>query len=81
VGWFDGNRSFCGSHLLYVVLFWSDHWHRYVLNFLVIIYLSFVTFDLWFSIICIENLNELFCMLEVDWVVRVVGVVVVVADA
>ena len=27
-GWFSGKSSFCGIHLLYVVLFWSDHWHR-----------------------------------------------------
>jgi hypothetical protein len=45
-GWFSGKSSHCGIHLLYVMLFWSDHWHRYVLNCLVILYLSFVTFDL-----------------------------------
>jgi hypothetical protein len=45
-GWFSGKSSRYGIHLLYVMLFWNDHWHRYVLNCLVILYLCFVTFDL-----------------------------------
>ena len=62
-GWFSGKSSCCGNHLLYVMLFWSDHWHRYVLNSLVILYLSIVVFDLWFSIVCMGNLSGLFFML------------------
>ena len=62
-GWFSGKSSHCGSHLLYVVLFWSDHWHRYMLIFFVILYLSLVLFDLWFSIMWMENLRGLFFML------------------
>ena len=50
-GWFSGNSSLCGIHLLYVVWFWSVHWHRYVLYFFVILYLSFVSFVLWFIIV------------------------------
>ena len=46
VGWFSGKSSFCGIHLLYVMLSCRDHWHRYVLNSLVILYLSIVMFDL-----------------------------------
>ena len=61
-GWFSGKSSHCGNHLLYIVLFWSDHWHRYVLNFFVILHLSFVSFDLWFSIMCMGNLSGLFFM-------------------
>lgn len=45
------------------MLFWTDHWHRYVWYCFVILYLSFVVFDLWFSILCIGNLMGLFFML------------------
>ena len=62
-GWFIGNRSRCDNHLLYVVLFWVDHWHRYVLNFIVILYLSFISFVLWLSMTCMGNLSGLFFML------------------
>ena len=62
-GWFSGKSSPCGSHLLYVVLLWSDHWHRYVLNFLYILYLSLVSFDLWLNILWMGNLSGLFFML------------------
>ena len=59
-GWFSGKSSHCVNHLLYTVLFWSDHWHRYVLNFFVILYLSLVSFDLWFNIMWMGNLSGLF---------------------
>ena len=62
------------------MLFWSDHWHRYVLNFFVILYLFFVSFDLWFSMMCMGNLSGLFFMLGVGWIVEVVVVVVYVGD-
>ena len=40
-----GNRSPYGSHLLYIMLFWSDYWHRYELNFILFyIYLLFRLF-------------------------------------
>ena len=45
-GWFSGRCSHCDSHLLYVVLFWSNLWDRYVLNPFVILYLSLVSIDL-----------------------------------
>ena len=55
----------------FVALFLSDHWHRYVLNFFVILYLSFVIFDLWFSMLYMKNL--------LGYLGLVVGVVVLVA--
>ena len=62
-GWFSGKSSYCDIHLLYVVLFWSDHWHRYVLNFFVFLYLSLISFDLWFNIMWMESLSGLFFVL------------------
>jgi hypothetical protein len=61
---------------MWYCVIWSDHWHRYVLNFLVILYLYLVLFDLWFNIMWMGNLSGLFFMLGVDWVVGVVVVVV-----
>ena len=43
--------------------FCVDHWHRYVLVFIVILYLSFVSIDLCFSIVCMENFSGLFFIL------------------
>ena len=65
-GWFSGKSSHCSSHLLYVVLFWSNHWHTYVLIFFVILYLSLVSFDLWFNIMWMGNLRGYFLCWEVD---------------
>ena len=61
--WFSGKNLRCDIHLLYVVLFWSDHWHRVVLKFFVILYLSLVSFELWFSIMWMGNLSGLFFVL------------------
>lgn len=46
------------------MLFWVVHSHRYELYCFVILYLSFVVFDLWLSILYIGNLMGLFLMLE-----------------
>ena len=48
-----------------------------MLNFLVILYLSLVSFVLSFNIMWMENLSGLFFILGVDWIV---GVVVEVVD-
>lgn len=62
-GWFIGNRSRCDSHWLYVVWFWVIHWHKYVLVFTVILFLSLVSFVVCFSITCMGNCIGLFFML------------------
>ena len=46
------------------MLFWVDHWHRYVWDCFVILYLSFVVFDLWLNILYMGNLMGLFLTLE-----------------
>lgn len=43
------------AHVVYVRLFGSDHWHRYVSYFLVILYLSWVLMVLWKRILVIGN--------------------------
>ena len=62
-GSLSGKSVRCGIHLLYVMLFCTDHWHRYVLYLRVILYLSFVSFDLWFSMLCMGNCSGLFITL------------------
>ena len=62
VGWLKGKSSFCGIHLLYVILFSRVHWHKYVLYFFVILYLSFEMFVLWSNIMLMPNLMGLFFM-------------------
>ena len=62
-GWLNDKSSCCGIHLLYVILFCNDHWHRYVLYFFVSLYLSCVSFSLWFSVACMGNLLRLFIIL------------------
>ena len=61
-GWLNRNSVLCDIHLLYTVLFCDDHWHRYILYLTVILYLSFVSIDLYFNMLYMRNFSGLFVM-------------------
>ena len=63
-GWLNGKSSLCVIHFLYIILFWRVHWHKYVLYFFVILYLSFVVFVLWSNIALMLYLIGLFFTLR-----------------
>lgn len=48
--------------MVYILLLSWVHWHRYVVYFLGILYVSLVWSCLWSSIICIGKLRRLFVM-------------------
>jgi hypothetical protein len=63
VFWFSyGNKSFWGSHLLYVDLFGSIHWHRYDVYCFVILFLSLKMWGWSLIMECIGNCVWFFWM-------------------
>jgi len=58
-GELKGKKSLCFIHLLYVILFGSDHWHRYVSYVLEILYISLAFLVLWDVMEVMGNSNGL----------------------
>lgn len=54
-GWLDEKNLCWGNHLLYVILFYNVHWHRYMLYFFCNLIFFLSLYNSWFSLVFMKN--------------------------